>query len=60
MRRGEGDNCVVTRGAVWCLRGEMEPTEVEKRQARRVQIFLYVLVAIMIVVPAVIFIVRLP
>ncbi len=38
----------------------MEPTEEEKRQARRVQIFLYVLVAILIVVPAVIFIVRLP
>jgi predicted nucleic acid-binding Zn ribbon protein len=38
----------------------MEPTEAEKRQARRVQLLLYFLVAIMIVVPAVIFIVRLP
>lgn len=38
----------------------MEPNEAEKKQARRVQLLLYWLVAIMIVVPLVIFIVRLP
>ena len=37
----------------------MEPTDDEKRQARRVQLLLYWLVAIMVVVPLVIYIVRL-
>ena len=37
----------------------MEPTEEEKRQARRVQLLLYWLVAVMIGVPLVIFILRL-
>jgi uncharacterized membrane protein len=38
----------------------MEPTEAEKRKGRRVQLFLYVLVALMIGIPLVIFILRLP
>lgn len=37
----------------------MEPTDEEKRQARRVQLLLYWLVAVMIGVPLVIFILRL-
>ena len=41
------------------LFGGMEPTEEEKRQARRVQLLLYWLVAVMIGVPLVIFILRL-
>jgi hypothetical protein len=38
----------------------MEPTEAEKRQARRVQRLLYALVAFMIVVPVIIYFLRLP
>lgn len=34
---------------------EMEPTEAEKLKARRVQLLLYVLIALMIGIPAVIF-----
>jgi hypothetical protein len=36
----------------------MEPSEAEKLKARRVQLLLYWMVAVMIVVPAVIFVVR--
>jgi hypothetical protein len=39
---------------------EMEPSEAEKLKARRVQLLLYVLVALMIGIPLVIFILRLP
>jgi hypothetical protein len=38
----------------------VEPTEAEKLQARRTQRLLYALVVIMIVVPAIIFYLRLP
>jgi hypothetical protein len=38
----------------------MEPTEAEKLKARRVQILLYALVAIMIGVPVTIFLLRSP
>jgi hypothetical protein len=38
----------------------MEPSEAEKLKARRVQLLLYVLVALMIGIPLVIFILRLP
>jgi hypothetical protein len=38
----------------------MEPTEAERRQARRVQWLLYALVVIMIGVPVIIYFVRLP
>jgi hypothetical protein len=40
-------------GLVRCT--EMEPTEAEKLKARRVQLFLYVLTALMIGVPVLIF-----
>jgi hypothetical protein len=36
----------------------MEPTEAEKRKARRVQRLLYVMMALMIGIPTVIFILR--
>jgi hypothetical protein len=36
----------------------MEPTEAEKLKARRVQRFLYLLMALMIGIPALIFILR--
>jgi hypothetical protein len=36
----------------------MEPSEAEKLKARRVQLLLYWMVAVMIAVPAVIFVVR--
>lgn len=39
---------------------QMEPSEAEKLKARRVQLLLYALVALMIGVPLVIFILRLP
>ena len=42
------------------LNGEMEWTEAEKRKARHVQRLLYALVAILIVVPAIIYFLRLP
>jgi hypothetical protein len=38
----------------------MEPTEAEKQQARRVQRLLYGLVVFMIVVPVIIYFLRLP
>lgn len=38
----------------------MEPTEAEKLKARRVQWLLYGLIALMIGIPVVIFILRLP
>jgi hypothetical protein len=38
----------------------MEPTDAEKRHARRVQRLLYALVVFMIVVPAIIYFLRLP
>jgi hypothetical protein len=38
----------------------MEPTEAEKKEARRVQRLLYALVVFMIAVPVIIFILRLP
>ena len=37
---------------------EMEPTEAEKIKARRVQRFLYILMALMIGIPTVIFLVQ--
>lgn len=43
----------------WALFRVMEPTEEEKRQARRVQLLLYWMMAVMIGVPLVIFILRL-
>jgi hypothetical protein len=36
----------------------MEPSEAEKLKARRVQLLLYWMMAVMIVVPAVIFVLR--
>lgn len=39
---------------------EMEPTDAEKLKARRVQLLLYALMAVMIGAPAVIFFLRLP
>ncbi|MBI5692599.1 MAG: hypothetical protein HZC55_21165 [Verrucomicrobia bacterium] len=45
--------------ALWSL-ADVEPSEAEKRHARQVQRLLYALVAILIVVPVVIFILRLP
>ena len=41
-------------GLVRCT--EMEPTEAEKLKARRVQHLLYILMALMIAIPAIIFI----
>lgn len=38
----------------------MEPTEAERKQARRVQRLLYALVVFMIVVPVIIFFLKLP
>jgi len=38
----------------------VEPTEAEKQQARRIQRLLYAMVVIMIVVPVIIYILRLP
>jgi hypothetical protein len=43
-------------GLVRCT--EMEPTEAEKLKARRVQRLLYVLVALMIGIPVIIFILQ--
>jgi hypothetical protein len=40
-------------GLVRCT--EMEPTDGEKLKARRIQLFLYVLIALMIGIPAVIY-----
>jgi hypothetical protein len=44
-------------GLVRCT--EMEPTEAEKLKARRVQRLLYLLMALMIAIPALIFVLRL-
>jgi hypothetical protein len=43
-------------GLVRCT--EMEPTEAEKLKARRVQRLLYLIMAIMIALPALIFVLR--
>jgi len=37
----------------------MEPTEAEKRTARRAQLFLYALMAVMIALPSILFFARL-